>query len=198
MTKRVGLLVLVGALLGLGCSSQAPSILQDFSAEPLERYIWVGKGTSYRHESGEWVRTPDQDYDFLVKQDRYEGFWQSLKIQNRLSPDYDGIAGPADQQHAFLVEYHSQAQTETSDLVFDLKSTYGQGKGRSTKDFTEAEMEFSPIETSPFLPYNRYRITQNYDYEAGTLKEWVELFQLEDDGTMRPFVKIYEEAKMYF
>jgi hypothetical protein len=46
-----------------------------------------------------------------------------------------------------------------------------------------------------FAPFNRYRIIQQYLYEAGELRETVELFKRSKDGE-RPFARVEETAKM--
>jgi hypothetical protein len=197
--QKISLALASVVILGLSCTTQTSSIIQEFSQEAEKRFLWVGTGTSYRFEENDWIRTPEQDYEFLVKQDRYQGFWQSLKVQNRISDQYDGTAGPSDQMHSFFLDYQVEKEkpVEEGFLGFRLTSTYGDGFGSTNADFTRARMEFSPANGGMFLPYNRYRITQEYDYEAGTLNEWVELYSLKEDGSEVPFVKIQEKAVLY-
>jgi len=47
-----------------------------------------------------------------------------------------------------------------------------------------------------FMPYNKIRITQHYDYENGKLTETVLLLK-EKDGKEIPFMKNEEEAYFY-
>jgi len=47
-----------------------------------------------------------------------------------------------------------------------------------------------------FIPYNKFRITQNYNYEEGVLTETVELIK-EKDGKETPFMKNEETALIY-
>lgn len=165
------------------------------AGEPLERWVWVGEGTAYRHAGGAWERTPTQDYAFLVRQDRYAGRWLSLKVQNRTHPGYDGRAGAADQQHAFAIEI--AAPGPDGRLALGLRSTYGDGGGHGDAEFRHAVLEFLAAGVSRFAPYDRFRITQHYRYEEGRLDETVELFRLARDGSERPFAKIEERARLF-
>ncbi len=162
--------------------------------EPPERWVWVGEGTAYRYVHGACERTPTQDYDFLVRQDRYPGRWLSLKTQNRTHPDYDGRAGPADQQHAFAIEL--AAPDADGRLALRLRSTYGDGEGQGDREFRRAVLEFRAAGVGRFAPYDRFRITQHYRYDEGQLDETVELFRLGRDGAERPFVRIEERARL--
>jgi len=163
--------------------------------EPLERWVWVGEGTAYRHVGGGWERTPTQDYAFLVRQDRYAGHWLSLKVQNRTHPGYDGRAGAADQQHAFAIEIG--APGPDGRLALGLRSTYGDGGGHGDAEFRHAVLTFRAAGASRFAPYDRFRITQHYRYEDGRLDETVELFKLARDGSERPFARIEERARLF-
>lgn len=49
---------------------------------------------------------------------------------------------------------------------------------------------------STFMPYNKFRITQYYDYEKGVLTETVELFK-EKDGKETPLMKNEETALIF-
>lgn len=183
-----------------GCAgSPDPSILAGATAgaSPAieQQLVWVGTGTSYIWSDGEWIRTPGSDYEFLVRQNRFADHWESLKVQNRSHPDYDGSAGPADQQHFFRIEYG--APSAEGDLPITLRSTYGDGHGVSDRQYREATLEFEAAGVSRFAPYNRFRITQHYRYDEGLLDETVELFKLQDDGTESPFAKIEERARIF-
>lgn len=185
-------ILLIGAL--VSCGTVDPSILQEHSGEYVERIIWVGFGESYLYIDEEWQRSPSFDYSFIVKQNRLENRWESHKIQNRTASDYDGLAGPADQQHSFIIQYHAE---EEGRIPFDLTSTYGNGGGIIDADLRFATMQFSVPDAGFFSPYNQYRISQEYDYERGTLVETVELFLLDKAGNEVPYAKIEERAVMY-
>jgi len=58
-------------------------------------------------------------------------------------------------------------------------------------------LEFEAEGVSRFAPYNRFRITQEYRYEAGELRETVELYKVDGDGREYPFARIDEEARMF-
>lgn len=197
---RFGLLAVVAGIVLLAASCAGtpdPSVLAGTAATPVgstDQLVWVGHGESFIYADGQWIRTPESDYEFLVRQNRFADRWESLKVQNRTHPDYDGSAGAADQQHAFLIQYGPYAGGR---VPITLQSTYGDGDGFTDPEFREAVLEFEATDVSRFAPYNRFRITQRYLYEQGRLEETVELFKLEDDGTETPFVRIEERARMF-
>jgi len=194
------IVLIFGTALLAGCAGTPdPSVLTGStpasSPEIEQQLVWVGRGTAYIFLEDEWVRTPISDYEFLVRQNRFAGYWESLKVQNRTHPEYDGSAGPADQQHFFRVEYGSP--DTDGDLPITLRSTYGDGSGTSDAEYRRTVLEFEAASVSRFAPYNRYRITQHYRYEDGLLEETVLLFDRDADGTEKPFVRIDEKARMY-
>jgi hypothetical protein len=147
------------------------------------------------YEDGAWARTPEQDYQFMVRQNRYAGRWESLKVQNRTHPEYDGIAGPADQQHFFSIRYGDP--DESGRLPTELVSTYGNGAGWTDGEYRRAVLEFEAAGVSRFAPYNRFRITQEYRYEEGMLLETVELYHVDKNGDETPFARIEEQARLF-
>lgn len=195
----VGTVVLsfVAVLTVTGCvSSGEASVLTgtDLNRMPEEQLVWVGTGTSYRYEEDGWVRTPEQDYEFLVRQNRFADRWESLKVQNRTAAGYDGTAGEADQQHSFTIEYGEL--NADGELPLTVNSTYGNGWGSSDPDYERALLEIN-ANVSRLAPYNTIRIEQDYDYEEGTLTETVLLLEVSDDGEERPFVRIHEQARIF-
>jgi hypothetical protein len=195
--KNVALMAAtVLAMTLVGCST-APSIISGpGEASPEEQIVWVGTGTSWVHTDGEWERTPEQDYQFLVRQNRYSDRWESLKVQNRTHPGYDGLAGAADQQHSFVIRYGEAG--DNGRVPTELTSTYGDGTGWTDREFRHAVLEFEAEGVSRLAPYNRFRITQEYRYEEGLLLETVELFKTDRDGQEIPFARIEEEARMFY
>lgn len=155
----------------------------------------MGQGEAWIFLEGQWIRNPEQDYQFLVRQNRFKDFWESLKVQNRNNPKYNGIAGAADQQHFFRILY--EKDTDDDRLKVLLSSTYGNGTGWSTSDFTTTVLEFLAQGVSEFAPYNTFRITQNYDYTKGKLTETVELFKKNSNGIEDPYAKIEERARIF-
>lgn len=190
--------VLMAAASLASCAGSAtPSILRgamEPEADPGKQYIWVGKGTAWRYQGSDWVRVPSHDYQFLVRQNRFEDRWESLKIQNRTNEKYDGSAGPADQQHFFRIQYGTPAQDGTRPIL--LSSTYGDGTGRSDAAYRLQELEFDARGISSFAPYNRFRLRQEYRYEEGLLLETIELFKRGRDGKETPFMRFEERARM--
>jgi hypothetical protein len=197
--RRAGVVaaaVAVAALAVLAGCSTTPSIIAESSTvPPVEQLVWVGTGTSWVFADGEWLRTPDQDYQFLVRQNRYADRWESLKVQNRTHPAYDGTAGPSDQQHFFAITF-GDADSDGR-IATALASTYGDGGGWTDHGYRHAMLEFEAEGVSRFAPYNRFRITQEYRYEAGELRETVELYKVDGDGREYPFARIDEEARMF-
>jgi hypothetical protein len=180
-----------------GCATGGrESILSGQRADmPTLQFVWVGQGTYFAFDEGDWKSDPSQDYEFLVRQNRFEDRWESLKIQNRIHSDYNGAAGPADQQHFFRVVY-GLANNDGS-LSFDLETTFGNGQGSIDARFERATMDFEAQGISSFAPYNRFRISQNYNYQEGLLTETVLLYKLTKDGDEIPFAKIEERATLF-
>jgi hypothetical protein len=196
ITRRAGVVVAAVAVAVLAGCSTAPSIIAESSTTPpVEQLVWVGTGTSWVFEDGEWLRTPEQDYEFLVRQSRYASRWESLKVQNRTHPAYDGTAGPADQQHFFAITFGEVGSDGR--IATELASTYGDGGGWTDREYRHAVLEFEAEGVSRFAPYNRFRITQEYRYEEGELRETVELYKVDSDGREQPFARIEEEARMF-
>jgi hypothetical protein len=169
--------------LRVGESSQIPELT----------LVWVGRGEAYAWRGGEWLRNVSQDYEFSVVQRRFKDRWESVKTQSRRHPAYDGSAGDRDQVHHFRVSL--EPATGAGEVRFALKSTFGDGSGFTDTAFRKGLMDFEARGVSMFAPFNRYRINQQYLYEAGELRETVELFKRSKDGET-PFARIEENAKM--
>ncbi len=160
--------------------------------KPLESYVWVGKGEAYIMKDGKWLRQTNADYDFSVVQRRFEDRWLSIKNQVRSHPNYDLSAGPRTQTHIFKIDYDLNENQNT----FKLESTYGDGFGLIDKMFKYGEMEFAAKDISKWAPFSHYRISQNYLYDQGVLKETVLLFKRDKEQKETSFVKIKETAKL--
>lgn len=160
--------------------------------EPNLTLVWVGFGEAERLVDGEWRRSPAFDYRFTVTQRRYADRWESVKELHRTHPDYDGSAGPRDQSYYFRLDFVS---TDGDQVLAEIASTLGDGEGRSDREFREGRLELRP-DISSFAPFDTYRITQHYDYEAGELRELVEL--LDHDGEREvPWVRNQEHATLF-
>ena len=72
---------------------------------PLATLVWVGIGRASVWVDGAWRAAPAHDYEFSVTQRRHADRWESIKVQHRRHPDYDGSAGARDQAHYFRVDY---------------------------------------------------------------------------------------------
>lgn len=156
--------------------------------------VWVGTGNALAYVGGAWRRAPTHDYEFSVTQRRYGDRWESVKVQHRRHPDYDGSAGARDQVHYFKLEL--PAPGAGPQMKFNLRSSFGDGSGQIDPEFRAGAMEFDARGVSMFAPFNRYRITQQYRYEQGELLEVVELFKKK--GTLEtPFMRFEERASLF-
>jgi hypothetical protein len=166
----------VVALLGVaGCGAAAPWVPLTATAAPAPELtlVWVGRGECERYEGGAWVRRPEFDYDFTVEQRRLGDRWESVKSLRRRHPAYDGSAGERAQTYFFALAW-GRADGQGR-LPAALTSSLGNGEATSDREFRRAEMTFRAAGVSGMAPFDRYRITQRYDYEAGRLNETVEL-----------------------
>ena len=170
--KRFSLLSL---LMLTGCASHQPWVPLSAQApsQPELTLVWVGRGECERMEHGQWVRQPSLDYDFSVEQRRMGDHWESVKSMRRLHPDYDGIAGERTQTYFFRLDYG--APDSTGVVPTQITTSLGNGSGSTDREFRKAELNFTAAGVSSLAPFDRYRITQTYNYEAGTLTELVEL-----------------------
>lgn len=178
-------------LVQLACRSE-PIPFRRGGVEPEVRLMWVGVGRAQRFVDGIWKRSPEQDYEFSVRQDRFSHRWESIKNMHRRHPEYDGSAGPRNQTHFFLINY---ANGKQGSVESEIESSLGPGNGTTDLEFRRAEIELSP-EISSLAPYNRIRITQRYEYESGLLHEMVYLYDLKD-GREVPFFRVEEQARIY-
>lgn len=195
--SKAALLVAAAAMPALGHAAPAASTIPT-SASPFppsqNMLVWVGTGSASMFVDGAWRRAPSQDYEFSVTQRRYGERWESVKVQHRRHPDYDGSAGARDQVHYFKLEL--PVASSTSGLSFSVRSSFGDGGGQIDREFRAGTMEFDARDVSMFAPFNRYRITQQYRYEQGELIEVVELFKKK--GTMEtPFMRFEEQAGLF-
>lgn len=165
---------------------------------PLATLVWVGVGKASVWAEGGWRAAPAHDYEFSVTQRRYGERWESIKVQHRRHPGYDGSAGARDQVHYFRVDYTPVSSSAASAQPHDfrLQSSLGQGQGQIDRRFVQGLMDFDARGVSFFAPFNRYRITQRYDYTQGRLVETVELFKRSGDRES-PFMRFEEQASLF-
>jgi hypothetical protein len=155
--------------------------------------IWNGISQAYRYVDGKWIRDEHYDYQFDVIQKRYDNHWKSIKSLHRLHPDYDGKAGDRDQTMYFEVMYKA---LKDSAVQSTITSSLGNGVGTSDHEFRNSQLTMYVKNASSFMPYNKFRITQRYNYEEGLLTETVELIK-EKDGKEIPFMKNEETAYFF-
>lgn len=179
------------ALLACGCASPEPWLpLSPAARSSGQTLVWVGRGECERLEQGSWRRVPELDYEFSVEQHRLGERWQSVKSLRRLHPDYDGAAGARLQTLFFDLEL--QGPDANGRVTTRLQSSFGPGRGSSDREFRDAKLEIEASGVSGWAPFDRYRIDQHYDYEAGKLDETVSL----DKGD-QPWVRNQERATLF-
>lgn len=192
---RVALVVLTATLAAAasGCGHGRPSVPAGMTlaagapTRPLATLVWLGRGAAERLIDGVWRRVPTFDYEFSVEQHRWADHWESVKTLRRTDPAYDGSAGPRVQVLFFRIELGPRGLG----VDYRIQSTLGDGVGHADPEFREAVIELR-ADVSRFAPFDRYRITQHYRYEQGTLDEVVELA----DGD-RPWVRNLEQARLF-
>jgi len=178
------------------CSSSKQLIVPlNRSVELDDTYtiIWNGVSKAYRYENGQWLRAESYDYQFDVVQKRYDNHWKSVKSLHRIHPDYDGKAGDRDQTMYFEVAYKNLIDGQVNAII---SSSLGNGTGTTDTEFRKSVLTMYVPNASKFMPYNKFRITQNYNYEEGVLTETVELIK-EKDGKETPFMKNEETALIF-
>lgn len=167
---------LIFALLSLTCCATKTSWIPLSASKPSDielTLVWVGRGECEIFENGRWVRREELDYDFSVEQRRMGTHWESVKSLRRLHPAYDGSAGARTQTMFFRLDFAPVGPAQRVEAT--LTSSLGEGTGVTDRAFRKAELQFTAAGVSPMAPFDRYRITQAYDYEEGRLTEMVEL-----------------------
>lgn len=165
----------------------------EISFEDTYTIIWNGYSKAFVYKDKNWQRAETFDYYFDVIQKRYDKKWKSVKSLHRIHPDYNGKAGQRDQTMYFEVRYNSM---QDGVVYADLFSSLSNGSLTTDNEFRNSEMELKLKDANMFMPYNKIRITQHYDYENGKLTETVLLIK-EKDGKELPFMKNEEEAFFY-
>lgn len=155
--------------------------------------IWNGINKAYRYENGQWLRAESYDYQFDVVQKRYDNHWKSVKSLHRIHPNYDGKAGDRDQTMYFEIAYKNLIDGKVQAII---NSSLGNGTGTTDTEFRKSELTMYVPNASKFMPYNKFRITQDYNYEEGVLTETVELIK-EKGGKEIPFMKNEETALIF-
>ncbi|WP_028980332.1 hypothetical protein [Sporocytophaga myxococcoides] len=179
------------------CSSSKKATIplsETVLADDTYTIIWNGVSHAYRYENKTWIRDEQYDYQFDVIQKRYDNLWKSIKSLHRIHPEYDGKAGDRDQTMYFELAYNSL--NDSNKVISTIISTLGDGTGLCDPEFRNSQLIMYVKEPSSFLPYNKFRITQHYNYEEGLLTETVELLN-EKDGIETPFMKNEETAWFY-
>jgi hypothetical protein len=180
----------------LGCNSSKKVIIpfsKSIEIEDTFTIIWNGISKAYIYDEGQWLRAESYDYQFNVVQKRYDNLWRSVKTLHRVHPEYDGKAGDRNQTMYFELSYDKIIDGKVQAAIL---SSLGNGTGTTDAEFRRSELTMYVQDASKYLPYNKFRITQNYNYEEGILTETVELIK-EKEGREIPFMKNEETALIY-
>jgi hypothetical protein len=155
--------------------------------------IWNGYSKAYVYKKDSWIRAESFDYYFDVIQKRYDTQWKSVKSLRRIHPDYNGKAGQRDQTMYFAVDYKTLQGNVLNGII---SSSLGNGTLKTDNEYRNSTIDIDLKDASKFMPYNKIRITQKYDYENGKLTETVLLLKVKGN-TETPFMKNEEEAYFY-
>ncbi len=189
-------LTVITILFSTACSTSKQTVIPlNHSLELNDTYtiIWNGISKAYRYENEQWIREDSYDYQFDVVQRRYNNQWKSVKSLHRIHPEYDGKAGDRDQTMYFEIAYKSLTESKVQAVI---NSSLGTGNGTTDTEFRKSVLTMYVQNPSRFLPYNKFRISQHYNYEEGILTETVELLK-EKDGIEIPFMKNEETAHIF-
>lgn len=196
MKKLIYPTLTIISLILASCSTSKQVIVplsESIELDDTYTIIWNGISKAYLYENGQWLRAENYDYQFNVVQKRYDNHWKSVKSLNRIHPAYDGKAGNRDQTMYFDVVYKNLIDGKVQATI---NSSLGSGTGTTDTEFRKSELTMYVPDASKLMPYNKFRITQHYDYEKGVLTETVELIK-EKDGKETPFMKNEETALIF-
>lgn len=190
------IVIIISIISSVSCSSSEQVIVplnSSLQFDDTYTIIWNGISKAYRYDDGKWKRAENYDYQFNVVQKRYDNHWKSVKSLNRIHPEYDGKAGDRNQTMYFEVTYKNLIDGRVQATI---NSSLGNGTGTTDTEFRKSVWTMYIPNASMFMPYNKIRITQNYNYEEGTLTETIELIK-EKDGKEIPFMKNEETALIF-
>jgi len=196
MKKFIFFAITIISMIVASCSSSKEVIIPFNSSVQIDEtytIIWNGISKAYRYDNGEWKRAENYDYQFNVVQKRYDNHWKYVKSLNRIHPEYDGKAGDRNQTIYFEVAYNTLIDGKVQATI---NSSLGNGTGTTDTVFRKSVLTMYVPNASMQMPYNKFRITQNYNYEEGILTETVELIK-EKDGKETPFMKNEETALIF-
>jgi hypothetical protein len=178
------------------CSTAKKIIIPVDSKETFEdtyTIIWNGYSKAFVYKNDSWLRAETFDYYFDVIQKRYDKEWKSVKSLHRIHPDYNGKAGKRDQTMYFGLKYQDMQSNIVNGTI---NSSLGNGILKTDNEFRNSTIDIDLKDANIFMPYNKIRITQTYDYEKGKLTETVLLLKAKN-GSETPFMKNEEEAYFY-
>ncbi len=191
-TGRRALLLLPLAASLSGCSSLSTPLPLTSTPPPapLSSSVIAGHARAYRFVDGAWAASPENDYDFIVLEQRYADRREAIKEIHRRNPKYDGRAGPRDQTLYFSVR--TSPAKGGHDLV--VESSEGNGTGHETGAGFEFELRYA--HRGLFVPFDTIRIVQQRSAGEGRVRETVELLS-KKKGLEKPFMKMEEDGVVY-
>jgi hypothetical protein len=196
ITIAIVAITIFATLIFISCSTTKKVIIPVESRQVFEdtyTIIWNGYSKAFVYKNDSWLRAETFDYYFDVIQKRYDKEWKSVKSLHRIHPDYNGKAGERDQTMYFGVDYKNLQGDVVNGLI---NSSLGNGILKTDIEYRNSTIDIDLKDANMFMPYNKIRITQKYDYENGKLTETVLLLKVEN-GKETPFMKNEEEAYFY-
>jgi hypothetical protein len=185
-----------GTLILSGCSTAEKIIIPVDNKKAFEdtyTIIWNGYSKAFVYKNNSWLRAETFDYYFDVIQKRYDKEWKSVKSLHRIHPDYEGKAGKRDQTMYFGVNYQNIQSSVVNGTII---SSLGNGTITTDNEYRNSTTDIDLKDANMFMPYNKIRINQKYDYENGKLTETVLLIKVKGRKET-PFMKNEEEAFFY-
>jgi hypothetical protein len=195
-TIAIVAITIFATLIFTSCSTAKKAIIPVDSKQAFEdtyTIIWNGYSKAFVYKNDSWLRAETFDYYFDVIQKRYDKQWKSVKSLHRIHPDYNGKAGKRDQTMYFGVDYKTLQGNVVNGLI---NSSLGNGTLKTDTEYRNSTIDIDLKDANAFMPYNKIRISQKYDYENGKLTETVLLLKVRG-GKETPFMKNEEEAFFY-
>lgn len=192
-TTAIVAITVFATLIFTSCSTAKKAIIPVDSKQSFEdtyTIIWNGYSKAFVYKNDTWLRAETFDYYFDVIQKRYDMEWKSVKSLHRIHPDYNGKAGKRDQTMYFGVTYKD---LQNNIINGTISSSLGDGTVKTDNEYRNSTIDIDLKNANMFMPYNKIRITQKYDYENGKLTETVLLLKVKN-GKESPFMKNEEEA----
>jgi len=159
---------------------------------PTSSSVFAGHARAFRFVNEAWVAAPEDDYDFLVLEERYSEHREVIKEIYRRHPKYGGRSGPRVQTLWFSIR-----MSPAADGGFDLVATTSEGNGMGHETAGGGlSLEVAYARKNWFVPFDTIRIRQDQSASPGRLMETVTLIK-KGKGTETPFMKMEEDGLVY-